>query len=97
MSKTRNKNRSEVEHLRGQNKQLQSENRQLRKQLNSFKKQAHFYEETIDDIADEISLESCNHCGKGFIQVVDLTYLKIRCCTICDYKERIRSNGKETE
>lgn len=86
-----------MEHLRGQNKKLLSENRQLRKQVNSLKKQAHFYEETFDELAEEIDLDACDQCGKGFISIVDLKYIKILSCNICPYNERIRDNGKETK
>lgn len=97
MSKSRNKNRSELEYVRGKNKQLKSENRQLRRRVNDLEKRSHFYEEVIDDVVEDIDLDECQECGKGYLQVLDLKYIKFVHCDTCGYKERLKSDGKEVK
>ena len=96
MSKSKNKNRSEVEYIRGQLKEVQSENRQLRKRLKELENKAHFYEETIDEVADEIDIDICPKCQKAPTTVIDLKHLIIEQCTQCDYQQKVRQHVKKT-
>jgi len=95
MSKTKNKSRSELEHVRGQLKAVRRENRQLRKRLKELERQAHFYEETIDDVAEDIDLDTCPKCQKGQTVVIDLKHLILVSCNQCEYKERLKPDGKK--
>lgn len=88
MSKTRNKNHSEVEHLRGENKRLRSENKRLKRQLRELEKHSH--NETIkEEIPEEIlKFEYCQNCGKGIWQETIIGRFVFIKCTVCDYKQR---------
>jgi predicted nuclease with TOPRIM domain len=97
MSKTRNKNHSELEHVRGQLKAVRRENRQLKKRIKQLERRAHFYEETIDEIAEDIDLDICPSCKKAPTTVIDLKYLIIEKCTQCDYESRIKPNAKKAK
>lgn len=96
MSRNKNKSKSEVEHLRGENKRLQKINRSLRRENKGLKNRAHFYEETIDEVADDIVIndEMCQECGKGVITEHDFTYIIVKSCDTCEYKERIKPRKK---
>lgn len=95
MSKTQSKNRSELEYVRGQLKAVKRENKQLRKRLNQLEKQAHFYEETIDDVAEDINLDICPKCQKGVTSVIDLKHIIIEQCQQCDYSQKVRQGDKK--
>lgn len=95
MSKTKNKNHSELEHLRGQNKQLKSENRQLKRQLKNLENRAHFYEEVIEDVTEDLNIDTCFECGKGNLQVLDLKHVKFIHCDLCGYKERQKADEEK--
>lgn len=93
MSKTQQKNKSEIEHLRGENKRLKSENRQLRKQVNSSRKKAHFYEVIAEQAIEEVDVSSnCENCGKGVKMFLDLVHVQLEICDLCGHKETL--NGK---
>lgn len=88
MSKTRQKSRNELEHLRGENRKLKGENRRLKKQVNELKRQNTFYGDVVEDVVEEINLTNvCENCGKGSIQELDFVYVTILKCDTCDYKE----------
>lgn len=76
MSKNRNKNRSEIEHLRGIIRQLKAE-------LKYHKRRSH--------IKDEPELEErqpdCENCGKGFMEDLDLKFVLMKVCKICGHKK----------
>jgi hypothetical protein len=91
LSKTKLKGKSELEHLRGQNKKLTSENKQLRKRLKAIVNKSHFYEHIADEVIEDIDVkESCEFCGKGELYEIDLKFLKIKKCNVCDFSERIK-------
>jgi transposase-like protein len=90
LSKTKNKNRSEIEVLRG-------ENRSLRKELKQLRKQARIVEDKEDDIQLELEGFSvyqespkktyCPSCKIGeFKMAIDLSDKTIYNCTECDFK-----------
>jgi len=89
VSKTQQKNRSEVEHLRGEVKRLKSLNRQLRKRLSASLKKEHFFEQ-IEEEADEVELvDACSSCGSGVMVAVDLKFVKYKVCSECKHREKI--------
>lgn len=90
MSKTRNKERDEREHFRGQIKKLESENRQLKKRLRALDKQAHLYEDIVDAVAEEIVVtdNKCQKCQIGIIRLLDLKHAKFLVCNNEDCQDR---------
>ena len=91
MSKTKNKNRSELEFLNGKIRELESENRQLRKRLKQLDKKAHLYEGLIDAVAEEIKpeVDKCNKCKEGILQHVDLKHAKFLVCGTCKNRTKV--------
>lgn len=90
MAKTKRRERSEIEYLRGQVRKLETENRQLKKRVRALDKRAHFYEDLVDVVAEEIAIDDqCEHCKTGKIRALDLKYVKYLVCDKCDYKEKI--------
>lgn len=90
MSKSRNKNRSEIEYIKGQLKKVQTENRQLKKRIRQLDKKSHFYENIVDEAVEEASLgETCESCGKGTMHHYDLVHVKLEICDLCGYKRNL--------
>lgn len=93
MGKTRNKERSETEYLRGKNKKLETENRALKKRIRQLDKRAHFFDELVEGIAEEVIepvTEKCPSCFKGDLKILDLSFIKYICCDQCDYRKKTR-------
>jgi len=98
LSKTKNKNRSELETLRGENRQLHKKIKQLMKY--------HRIHENIEEIQKELISEeslmngytvnnprkvTCPSCHEGeFKLVIDLTDKEIYNCTDCDFKKVVK-------
>jgi len=90
LGKTRRKERSESEYLRGQIKALEKENRQLKKRVRALDKTAHFYDDLIEAVAEDIIIEEkCPICKTGKHRVLDLKYVSFMTCTDCDYRKKI--------
>lgn len=84
MSKSRNKNRSEVEYLRGRIRQLES-------QLKYYKKRELFFESPIEEIEEEvenIKAAQCPECKRGIVTVYDFNFATLAKCGNCDYEKR---------
>lgn len=95
MSKTRQKNKSEVEQLRGENRKLRSQNRQLRKRVNQLERKAHFYEEVVEEITEDVTIKkSCPECDEGILQELDMIHVIITKCTECDYRKTRKPRKK---
>lgn len=93
MSKTKNKNRSELEYLNGKIRELESQNRQLKRRLSHLGKKEHLYDDLIHAVAEEISPEektnNCKKCRVGVLKVVDLKHAKFVVCDSCQDRKRI--------
>lgn len=90
MGKTRRKESSEVEYFRGRVKKLEAENRQLKRRLKTLDRRAHFYEDLIDDAAEDIKISNrCPVCKKGTVILLDLKYVKFETCDSCDYRKKL--------
>jgi ribosomal protein L44E len=77
VSKTKNKEHSEVEYLKGQIRKLESENRQLKRRIKALDRRAHFYEDLVDDSVEDIQIkDKCPACKKGTRTILDLKYVK---------------------
>lgn len=86
MGKSRNKNHSEVQFLRGRIKELE-------KELKYFRRQAREHEEIIDDVISDtefelIGVNRCQKCRKGVVQVFDFIFAELHKCTTCDYEKK---------
>ena len=89
MSKTKNKEKNELEHQRGLVRKLKSENRQLRKRLAKLDKRAHFFQE-IEEEAEEIELSDvCKECSTGIMISIDLKFVRYKVCSECKHREKI--------
>ena len=87
MSKSKNKSRSEVEHLKGIIRRLKSQLKYYRKRDSSV------YDNTpYDEDFEEEDVEVCEECGKGVIEVYDFYKIIIRKCNLCGYEEKERRN-----
>jgi ribosomal protein L44E len=90
VSKTKNKNRSEIEYLNGQIRKLESENRQLKRRLKALDRRAHFYENIVEDSVEDIQVkDKCPTCKKGTITILDLKYVKFETCDNCEHKKKL--------
>lgn len=105
MSKSQRKNRSELEHLKGQIRELEKENRALKRQLKSLEKKEHIFDETMDGQDEEIISDSedtfpilkyripCggdDGCGKGFFAEYSIMDKVIGTCSVCGRRERLK-------
>lgn len=98
MGKTRNKQHSEIDHLRGENRRLKSENRHLKKVL----KQSEKWKNVKDDVhCDEIDgeeaviierVDECPKCEQGRLRYIDLKHVQLFKCDNkkCDYREKAK-------
>lgn len=89
MGKSKNKSKSEVEHLRG-------EIRRLKAELKYYKRRAHIENSIMDDVIDDAPLEDvkimddCAQCGKGCLIEYDFKYATLKKCDNCGHEERKR-------
>lgn len=96
MSKTRNKTRSEGEHLNGIIRQLKSENRNLRKRIKELEKWERNYENKIlEEDEPELVLEKvekCSQCKSGNLKYQDFKFVRYLVCdnVECKYKEKVK-------
>lgn len=103
MGKVGQRERSEVEYLRGIVKRLKSENRQLKKRLSVLTKKSHLYDDILDDaVADEpksVDIK-CTKCNKGNINILDFVHIRLKVCgnPDCGFKERLpREKAQEAK
>jgi ribosomal protein L44E len=90
VSKTKNKERSESEYLRGQIRKLESENRQLKRRVKALDRRAHFYEDLVEDATEDINIKDrCPSCKEGTTSIVDLKYVRFETCDSCDYRKKL--------
>lgn len=93
MSKTKNKNRSEVEYLNGKIRELESENRQLRRRLKESTRKEHLYDDMVEAIAENIvpeeKVDNCKKCKTGVLKLVDLKHSKFIVCDSCHDRKKI--------
>lgn len=86
MSKSKSKNRNEVEHLRGII-------RRLKAQLKYYKRRAHIPEDDILLEDEEVELQAnCENCGKGIIIQYDFKYVILERCDTCGNEKRTKKD-----
>lgn len=96
------KEKSEVEYLRAENRKLKSELRHLKKQLGKSNKKVKRYENHIDLVDPEISQDlidkaefvanPCPRCGSP-MKKIDLGIKFLYICEDCNIRESVKKNG----
>lgn len=79
------KERSELEYLR-------AENRRLKKRLRQLEKQRHFYEGVITEaieLEEKFEDEPCSSCGKGILLYYDFNFVKLKRCNVCGWQKKL--------
>ncbi len=88
MAKSKNRSRSELEHLRGQV-------RELKAKLKYYERRADFLGAPLEDVLDEHDLNDmnaseCEVCGKGLMIEFDFVYATLARCNHCGNETRKR-------
>lgn len=95
MSKTKQKNRSEIEVLRGFIRELEKEIRSLRSQVKSYEKYDRSQDEEPygdgeDTIPDRKFTKDCSECGKGkLVETLTLGNNTYGTCNHCGHNGKI--------
>lgn len=92
MSKTKNKNRSEVEFLAGENRKLRKEVKQLRRILEKHSpaqdvEEVTDSEDTIPKVFTEVKV--CSDCGKGKLRTFEIIGKIFEECDLCHYRKKL--------
>ena len=99
MGKGRDK--SELEHLRGQLRGLTSENRQLKRRVKELERKEHWFESVASEDPESVqvheNVDNCTSCGKGKLEMLDLKYVFITTCNNCQDRIRYRKDGSKIE
>jgi len=89
----RQKNKSEIEFLKGEVKRLTAVNKRLRRENKDLRKRDHLNEALINGALEatdgDIDIDICDKCGKGNTTVLDLKHVKYLICDLCNRRERI--------
>lgn len=94
LSKTKNKNHKEMEHILGENRKLRKEIKQLRRLIekNPFPSQDDA-EESCDseDTHPKVykNVKICEECGKGEITQFEIVGKVFEQCSLCDYRKKL--------
>jgi len=90
VAKSKNSEGSELEYYRGRVRKLEKENRRLKRRVTALDKKAHFYEDIVDDVAEDIEIKDrCPSCKKGNKIILDLKYIRFETCDSCDYRLKL--------
>lgn len=102
LSKTRNKEGSEVRHLQGEVRRLKKVIRSLESEIRALKKWEHNYHTKIESQDEEITSDSedthvvlkprkpCEHCGKGFYVEFEIMDKIFGTCNVCQHRKRLK-------
>lgn len=97
MAKTKQKSRSDSEHMRGIIREYEKEIRSLRQQLRQFEKyEQHSQDEEYkldneDTYVDLKMVKNCSSCGKGkIVETLAIMGKIYGTCNICEHKERMK-------
>ncbi len=93
MGKTKNKNRSEIEFVIGENKKLKKEVKQLRRLVEKMNPSKEV-DDTNDceDTVPKVYLEkkTCNNCGKGEVTRFEIVGRIYETCGLCGDRKKIQ-------
>ncbi len=92
---TRTKDKSEIEHIRAENRKLTKENKMLRRDIARLSKRSQDIEELEEQLKEHSSEEEhiyidptqCKSCLKGKITTTSLGIRIIKTCNGCTYRE----------
>jgi regulator of replication initiation timing len=89
LGKTKNKNRSEIEYVIGENKKLKKEVKQLRRMLEKHSPSQD--EEAIDneDTHPVIKKKICSSCGKGELTIFEIVGKVFETCGLCGDRKKV--------
>jgi hypothetical protein len=97
MAKTKNKNHSEIESLRGYVRELEKTVRSQQKQLRQYEKYDRSQDDEVSKDSEDTHLEKvlltkpCTECGKGHvIETLEIMGKIYGTCNVCDYKSRMK-------
>jgi uncharacterized protein YegJ (DUF2314 family) len=79
-----------VEQLEKQVRELKNLNRSLMRQLKKLSKGTKFEEDEFEFKDPGKVKNTCEHCGKGDIEITELGKAKFFRCLICDSKGRLK-------
>lgn len=89
----RNKDRNELEHLRGEIRSLEKENKRLKRLLRQQEKEHQKYDIDIlnellkEELNDVKKTEKCPQCHIGQLEYSDLGIKTLEKCTECQYRK----------
>lgn len=92
MGKSKSKNRSEVEYLRGQVRELQAEVRRLRKKEHLAAEIDNLIEENI---VEEIEAKRCKVCKHGLLLELEFSHATYGICDSCNSREKLSGKKKK--
>jgi hypothetical protein len=91
----KDKELTEVQHLKEENKNLRSENRNLKKRVKQLERQEHYREDAKLDVeADQMTFDmdevipNCPSCGKSGIREYNIVGRHWFECEYCEYDSR---------
>lgn len=92
MPKNRSKNADEYH--RGIIRELQKENRHLKKRVRQLEKAEHMFEDALlsdGPLEFEVTEKqrTCEHCGKGRLDEINVLDRIFEQCNTCDYRKKI--------
>lgn len=97
MGKTKRKNHSEIEHLRGITREYEAEIRRLRKQLRQYEKydRQDYSDEEIKDSEETYPnlklTQDCSNCGKGkLVETLEIQNKIYGTCNHCGFNGRLK-------
>lgn len=98
---SKQKEKSELEYLRSENRKLKSMNKNLKKQLSRTNKRSDLYHDLEDKIAEDLIQEElnekelikndqCPSCFKGTLETLKLGAKKLALCDSCTYRKLVK-------
>lgn len=87
----RQKEKSEVEYLRAENRKLKSQLRETKRSLVRFEKRSHLHDETpaeedVPEALEELVINTCPKCT-GNLEYTDLGIRTLIRCENCTYRQ----------
>jgi hypothetical protein len=94
----RNKDKNEIEHLRGELREAMKENRALRRRLKTVEKDKNIWTQySLDSDEPEVPVTilqpTCPQCKRGNLVLTDLGIKNLLSCALCGYRLVKLKNG----
>lgn len=88
----RNKEVSELQTAREENRALKKENNSLRSQVKRLQKREHLVDDQeklqLEAVYYEEKKTRCPECAKGYLESLNIVGRMFSRCTVCDYRTR---------